>query len=833
MRIRPLFVATLLALSFALSTSVRAQLYWDTNGAADGATDTDPDAPGIWDAVTSNWNQSADGIGAGTQTWVPDSVAVFAAGFDATGTYTVTIDGTVSASGVTFDDAFSMVTIAGGQLTLVEPSAGVQPTITVPSADIERITSVIGGTAGLISAGAGILELGGANTYAGATRIAAGNSIKLVAAGGAEGVIPDASVLVLENGVAGTSFQLNGFDETVASLSNGGTTGSPVGTIYLGTNTLTLSNPQGETNGALFSTAAEPNGAATGTPGVFTSPHATVIKNGTGAITVNGASGGFVGGEFIVNTGTVNIGQVNAFGTNANGSKLTINEQNDPTGPTLVNKVTNAQGNPTSLSLSVQYIDVGGSFTFDLDHGNDSQFIGSMSNVQSTLKTDNPTVTIIPRTADPNAAVFIWRGVIADEIGPDPQNPLPGRGFTKAGAGVLSIANPANTWRGETTIVEGVLRLTNETAGANVGVGRIGDGTGRVNLAGGTLSTNGAANPALANARRNVVPNPINITAPSSITWMPANSFGPNPGVPFDLVFSNSLTVDADSTGACPTPSSCKLTVQNVGSTAAASNNTTFRAIFTGGFSFSQDVDILNGSTGTGRLAELHSDNTSLTQTFSGTVGGNGSYRRTGAGGTTVFSGANTYSGGTTVEAGTLTVSGTAATLGTGNVSVTGGVLDIASGVANAIADTATLSITDGMANLGSGINELVAALTLGGMMQDPGTYGSSTSTAMFQLDQYFSGMGIITVPSVGLDGDYNGDGKVDAADYALWRSDPASYGGDPDGYNTWRNNFGAMAGSGAGSASSTAVPEPASLTLLALACALMLAGVRRAGSAD
>lgn len=73
-------------------------------------------------------------------------------------------------------------------------------------------------------------------------------------------------------------------------------------------------------------------------------------------------------------------------------------------------------------------------------------------------------------------------------------------------------------------------------------------------------------------------------------------------------------------------------------------------------------------------------------------------------------------------------------------------------------------------------------------------------------LSQYISGqlVAIFEIPG-GLDGDYNGDGKVDAGDYVVWRKDPASHGGSPAGYNTWRANFGAMAGSGA----VAAVPEP------------------------
>lgn len=68
------------------------------------------------------------------------------------------------------------------------------------------------------------------------------------------------------------------------------------------------------------------------------------------------------------------------------------------------------------------------------------------------------------------------------------------------------------------------------------------------------------------------------------------------------------------------------------------------------------------------------------------------------------------------------------------------------------------------------------------------------------------------------LPGDYNNDGIVDTADYLLWRKNPASFGGDPAGYNTWHANFGATAGGGAAELRSAAVPEPSGLALLMLA---------------
>ena len=63
------------------------------------------------------------------------------------------------------------------------------------------------------------------------------------------------------------------------------------------------------------------------------------------------------------------------------------------------------------------------------------------------------------------------------------------------------------------------------------------------------------------------------------------------------------------------------------------------------------------------------------------------------------------------------------------------------------------------------------------------------------------------------LTGDYNENGTVDAADYVLWRDNPAAHGGDPAGYNTWRENFGKTL-AGGGLASGSAVPEPASFLL-------------------
>jgi hypothetical protein len=80
----------------------------------------------------------------------------------------------------------------------------------------------------------------------------------------------------------------------------------------------------------------------------------------------------------------------------------------------------------------------------------------------------------------------------------------------------------------------------------------------------------------------------------------------------------------------------------------------------------------------------------------------------------------------------------------------------------------------------------------------------------------------------VGLAGDYNGDGMVDAADYVVWRKSD----GTQAGYDRWRANFGATIGAGSstiGPPRFPAVPEPTACLLLAVGVtAIAIGAVRR-----
>lgn len=71
-------------------------------------------------------------------------------------------------------------------------------------------------------------------------------------------------------------------------------------------------------------------------------------------------------------------------------------------------------------------------------------------------------------------------------------------------------------------------------------------------------------------------------------------------------------------------------------------------------------------------------------------------------------------------------------------------------------------------------------------------------------------------VLGVGLAGDFNNNGMVDAADYVVWRKSLGTTYTQND-YNVWRAHFGDVAGTGTDATANAAVPEPTTLLLMAL----------------
>src|SRR3954452_23544043 len=112
MRVCSLIATLFLFVLLGAASPLRAAVFWDvdtTNKAGSGGATPS----GIWSAIKADWNANADGTGIPT-IWTPGETAIFAAGTDATGSYTVTVSGTQSLSGLTVEEG--TVTQSGGTL---------------------------------------------------------------------------------------------------------------------------------------------------------------------------------------------------------------------------------------------------------------------------------------------------------------------------------------------------------------------------------------------------------------------------------------------------------------------------------------------------------------------------------------------------------------------------------------------------------------------------------------------------------------------------------------------------------------------------------------------
>jgi fibronectin-binding autotransporter adhesin len=163
---------------------------------------------------------------------------------------------------------------------------------------------------GITKLGSGVLVLGAANTYTGPTTVS-GGTLRLGASG--SGSISSVTPVVLAN-VAGVTFDLNGNNTAIKSLSGGGSTG---GTVALGAGNLTI-------GGGGNSTFA---GTVTGTGGV------TVLNGSSQSFT---GAPGYSGGT-TVNTGTLSLSPSGSSTVGSVTSNVTIAPNNLENGTLNVN----------------------------------------------------------------------------------------------------------------------------------------------------------------------------------------------------------------------------------------------------------------------------------------------------------------------------------------------------------------------------------------------------------------------------------------------------------------------------------------------------------------
>ncbi len=256
-----------MAFGAALLPAQAAPLYWDINGATPGSGGPTP--TGAWNTTNTFWNSASSGDGSGTiSAWVNGSDAVFSAGTDATGTYSVTPNSTVtSVNSLTYDDTSG----AGTGLLTIETGATIlnqTGVIAVNGQAASRLAfnAIFGGANGLTKTGAGILQFNsGIPNYTGNTFITEG-TLRLSAAGR----LPTATSVDISTGA---NLDIRG-NTTISGLTG-------LGSVY-----------EGQSNRAATLTLS----AATGTKtfeGQITRP----VTTGTLHLTKSGAYTQILGGE--------------------------------------------------------------------------------------------------------------------------------------------------------------------------------------------------------------------------------------------------------------------------------------------------------------------------------------------------------------------------------------------------------------------------------------------------------------------------------------------------------------------------------------------------------
>ncbi|HEY8993382.1 MAG TPA: autotransporter-associated beta strand repeat-containing protein [Lacunisphaera sp.] len=324
-RLLPAFLCLLgLGISSARLQAQTLIRYWDTNGITAGAGIT---PNGTWDGSITNWSTVLAGT-ATTTIWSSGADAVFSAGTDATGAYTITVSGTQSIGNLTFEEGTP--TITGGNLSFTATSS-------FNVASTATIASGLTGTGGLLNkTGSGTLTLSGVNTYTGGTTVVAG-TLNLT------GSVSHTSSDTLVNSTVGPVLNVTGGGDLVTNRLRIGITGSTyTGAVVVDGTGSTVTN----------STYLYVGEAGTGTltisnGGTVTSVDTSIGNNSGGQGTVTVADSG----SSLVNSGTLYVGSA---------GDGTLNIQ---TGGTVTNAAAVVGNNVSGAGGLVAVVDVDSTWT--------------------------------------------------------------------------------------------------------------------------------------------------------------------------------------------------------------------------------------------------------------------------------------------------------------------------------------------------------------------------------------------------------------------------------------------------------------------------------------
>ncbi|HXV12057.1 MAG TPA: autotransporter-associated beta strand repeat-containing protein [Burkholderiales bacterium] len=617
-------------------------------------------------------------------------------------------------------------------------------------------SGVMSGAGTLTKEGTGTLTLAGNNSYTGATNVIGGT----LALGNSNRISNASAVTV----VAGATFDLAGFSETVGSIAGAGTitTTAGAGTITLnvggdGTSTTfsgVIENPSGTlalTKAGAGTLTLSGANTYTGTTtvsggtlqfaggGALEPTNAVVLVNGAGVtLDLNGtnqtigslAGGGGTGGVVMssvpgavtLTTGS-NGSSTNFAGSIQDGSgtlsltkvgsgtfALSGTNANTYTGPTTISAGTLALGNDEQIP-DTSAVTVAAGAIFDLVARTET--IGSLAGAGTVSKTGAGTDTL---TIGGDNSSTTFSGVIQDPAGT--------LHLTKVGTGTLTLSG-ANTHSGTTTVNDGTLRLAGGNAIADTGAVSL------ANTPGATLDLNGSNETIGSLTGGGAAGGNVTLGAGTLTTG------GNNATTTFSGAISGTGGVTKEGTGNFTLASANTfdgiaivnagtLTVTDAGALGSVAGGTTVNAGATlslnGSLAWAEPVTLAGGTlsraagdpTLTGAV-DLAADSVITeaagTLTLSGDISGVGGFSKAGNG-VLLLSGNNTYAGATIGNAGTLRVAGGNGIGDTSAVTMVGGTLDI-----NNTAETigslgGTRPVTLGTGTLVTGGNDASTAYT-------------------------------------------------------------------------------------------------------------------------
>jgi autotransporter-associated beta strand protein len=671
-------------------------LFWDIDGATPGAGGSAP--AGVWNATDPNWNTDhTGGAGGSVGAWSAGYTARFGAGTNATGAYTVTVDGTQAITGLAFEEG--TVTLApaetGGALRLdgnsvMNVASGKTATVQVPISEDGAGTT----PRKLYKVGDGTLVLSGALSHTGATTVItgtlvlSGNNVAAIGGMALNGGVTQFESPASINGTArdvtvnsggtaafGAAFGDANIPAALSTRIAAGSAGVIAADNYAGTNF--DFNAAGLTAASLGAVGAvNYTGTLTSNAGVYRlgGGGGTLNMANENAVTGTGASlvvcGGGTGGTVVlpvandydgtttVSAGTLVIGNGNSLGTTAGGTAVA-------SGATLALQGGIAVG-AEALSINGAGISSGGalrSISGSNTYGGPITLAGA-----SRINSDSGTLTLDVDSgsaiAGTNTALtFGGAGniTVADPI-------ATGSGtLTKDGAGTLTLAGN-NTYTGLTTISAGTLTLSGDNTSA----------TGGVTLTAGALNVNSPK--ALGTGTVILTAGILDNTSGSAKTLATNNAVTLNGNLAFSTssgTAANNLTFGA---GAVTNGGSRTLTLNGTGTTLAfggvmtntanAVQTTTVNGagntLVLGGYALSNNatsrIDVISGTANVTITGPVTDGGTATASglTYSGT-------------GTLTLAGTNTYKGATAVNTGTVLVNGdSSAATGTVTVAAAG-----------------------------------------------------------------------------------------------------------------------------------------------------------------